>query len=135
MRLISKYTDYAMRALMFMAKDEEQVFTASDLSRKLKISKPFLRMILQKLSKKNILTSYKGREGGFRLALPAEKIFVADLIKIFQEPVKFDNCFIRKNLCPNIKTCPMRKKLKDMGSYLKREFESISIKTLLDEKV
>lgn len=132
MRLITKHTDYAIKTLCFMARNKEQLYTASVLAKKLKISQPFLRAILQILNKEHVVTSYKGKGGGFKLAISPDRIFIVYLIKIFQGPIKFDHCFIKNNLCPDIRTCPMKKKLKEIGNYINKEFESLTIKRLLD---
>jgi len=83
-KLITRDTDYALRAVIFMAKGEKGVFSVAELSKELKMPRPFLRKLLQVLRKKGILGSRKGREGGFWLALPAGKIFLMDLWRIFQ---------------------------------------------------
>jgi len=69
MKLITKQTDYAIRALGAMAKEKDSIFTTSFLAKKLKISKPFVRAILQKLNKEHMLVSYKGKGGGFKMVI------------------------------------------------------------------
>jgi len=131
MKLITKHTDYAIRALGAMAKERDSIFTTSVLAKKLKISKPFIRAILQKLNKERVLMSYKGKGGGFKMAMPPDKISIVSLFKIFQGPIKIDHCFIKSSLCSDIKTCSLRKKLKEIGSYINKEFESLTIEKLL----
>lgn len=132
-KLITKYSDYAIRTLCFMAKKEEQLFSVTELSKRLRISRSFLRSILQTLNTKHILTSYKGKGGGFKLALPAHRIFVVDLIKIFQGPIKFDNCFIKKDLCPDFKRCPLKKEIREIGDYVNKKFKSMTIQSLVNK--
>ena len=55
MKLITRDTDYAVRALVFIAKQKEEIVSVRDLVEKLKIPKPFLRKILQLLNKKGLL--------------------------------------------------------------------------------
>lgn len=131
MRLITKQTDYAIRILGIMFKDKEDIFTTSILAEKLKISKPFVRAILQKLNKEKVVISSKGKGGGFKIALPPEKVSIVSLIEIFQGPVKLDNCLIRKNICPDIKTCSLKKKLKEIGNYINEEFKALTFEKLL----
>ncbi|MBU2258562.1 MAG: Rrf2 family transcriptional regulator, partial [Candidatus Omnitrophica bacterium] len=65
MKLITRDTDYALRALCFIAKNKDKVTPAPELVAKLKIPRPFLRKILQSLDKNGLLKSYKGKGGGF----------------------------------------------------------------------
>jgi len=133
MKLINKDTDYAIRVLLFMAKNKDDKFCASDISDKLKISKSFLRKILQVLNAKGILSSFKGKSGGFRLKMHPSKIFLTDLIKIFQGPVELTNCFIKKKPCSDKNKCLVRGKLQEIERYVKHQLESISIQSLMDK--
>jgi Rrf2 family protein len=131
MMLITKQTDYSIRILGSMAGDRDAVHTTTELAEKLKISKPFVRAIMQKLNKEKIIISTKGKGGGFRIALPPEKISVASLINVFQGPIKLDDCLVRKSLCPEVKTCSLKKKLKEIGSYINEEFKDLTLDKLI----
>ncbi|MEK6867744.1 MAG: Rrf2 family transcriptional regulator, partial [Nanoarchaeota archaeon] len=60
MRLITRNTDYAMKALCFIAQNnkKKETIPVHELARNLNIPKPFLRKILQVLNKKGLLKSY-----------------------------------------------------------------------------
>ncbi|MFH0935784.1 MAG: Rrf2 family transcriptional regulator [Candidatus Omnitrophota bacterium] len=131
MKLITRDTDYALRAICFIARDKDGLVSATELVEKLKIPRPFLRKLLQALHKKRILRSYKGQGGGFLLIKPVNKIFLIDLIKIFQGRFSLNECLFKKRACPNIKTCGLRKKIKNIENYVIRELNSISIASLL----
>jgi Rrf2 family protein len=131
MKLIARSTDYALRALCFIFEKKKKIITATELVGELEIPRPFLRKILQRLNEKKILKSYKGAGGGFLVAKPAEKIFLADLIEIFQGPLKLNECFFKKLKCPNIKTCLLRAKIKKLERYVIKELRGITIESLL----
>jgi Rrf2 family protein len=131
MKLITRNTDYALRAVCFIAKKKTKIVTVSELVRELKMPRPFLRKLLQLLNKKGILKSYKGQGGGFLLAKPVNKIFLVDLIKIFQGPFKLTECFFKKMSCPNIKTCALRKKIAIIEDHVISELKPITIASLL----
>ena len=65
MKLITRDTDYAVRALCFIGQRQKRLISASELVANLKIPRPFLRKILQTLNREGILNSYKGKGGGF----------------------------------------------------------------------
>ena len=131
MKLITRNTDYAVRALCFIAKKKEEIVTVSMLTKKLKIPKAFLRKILQILNKNKILRSLKGQGGGFILAVSPDKIFLVDLIEIFQGALKINECIFKKRICPNVKTCLLKKKLDHIERYVVSELESITIASLI----
>ena len=131
MKLITRDTDYAIRALCFIAKNRERLITASELVKQLKIPRPFLRKQLQILNKKGILKSYRGIKGGFKLAIPPEKILLVDLIETFQGPLSLNECIFKKQLCPNRSICALRHKLCKIERRVISELNAITISSLI----
>lgn len=129
--MITRDTDYAMRAISFLAASKKEVVSATELQNSLKIPRSFLRKILQVLNREGILISYKGKGGGFRLANPANKIFLADLIRIFQGLLSLNECILAKKVCPNVRTCILKKELDGIERYVILRLKSISIASLL----
>jgi len=127
MNLITKDTDYALRVLCFIAKKKRQIFSANDLVEKLKIPKPFLRKILQKLNKKGVLTSHKGKGGGFILKASPRKISVLDIINIFQGSLKLQEHTFKKEICPNVKKCLLKKHLDIINKFAVNDLKSVTI--------
>jgi Rrf2 family protein len=131
MKLITRETDYAVRALCFMAQQDMGIVSVSYLVKELKIPRPFLRKLLQVLNKKKILASTKGQGGGFKLSKPADKIFLKDLMKIFQGVFKLNECFFKRERCRNVPTCPLRKKIAGLEGLVIKGLKSITIASLL----
>ncbi|HNV23318.1 MAG TPA: Rrf2 family transcriptional regulator [Candidatus Omnitrophota bacterium] len=131
MNLINRDTDYALRAIIFIAQSDKELVSTAELEEELKLPRPFLRKILQILQKEGILNSVKGVGGGFNLAKPIEKIFLLDLIKIFQGPLTLAECMFRNKVCKNRKTCPLHKKIKALEQYARDYMKDVTIGTLL----
>ena len=133
MKLINRDTDYAVRALVVIArkKGNERISTL-ELEDTLSIPRPFLRKILQALQKAGIVDSAQGNQGGFTLARPAEKILLADIMCVFQGDLKMVECLRNKKICPSRQTCPLRAKLKDIESTVVSQLNGITLASLLD---
>ena len=136
MRLITRNTDYAIRALRFIARNNKRKETIPvyELARNLNIPKPFLRKILQVLNKKGILKSYKGKGGGFLLAVPPKRILLVNVIEIFQGPLNLNGCILKKRLCPDMRSCVLKKKIGAIEKNVVSELESITLASLLEEE-
>ncbi len=132
MKLINRDTDYALRALIHIAKNSQSI-SVTEMASKLNIPKPFLRKILQILNKEGMLNSYKGKGGGFLLAIPPKKILLAELINIFQGPVKLTDCVIKKRICPDMKACPLRKRIRALEKHVVSELKSITLDDLIQD--
>jgi Rrf2 family protein len=135
MRLITRNTDYAIRALCYIARDngDEKIISASELVKNLKIPRPFLRKILQTLNKNGVLKSYKGKGGGFSMAVSPENLRLVNLMEIFQGPSKVSECLFKKKICPDIRTCILRKKIGAIERLMTSELKSITLASLLKE--
>lgn len=131
MKLITRDTDYAIRALCFIANRPKEIVSVDDLVKNLKMPRPFLRKILQALNRDGILHSYKGSGGGFKIAVPAGRISIVDLIEIFQGALRINECFFKKRRCPNMNICKLRKKIGGIEKNVLAELKSITIADLL----
>ncbi len=134
MKLITRDTDYALRSVCFIAQNRLKLFSVSSLVRELKVPGPFLRKLLQVLRNKGVLSSSKGKGGGFSLAKDPKDIFLWDIMKIFQGEFCLNECFLRKRVCPNIKNCILRKKITKIEANVARELKGINIDCLLNKK-
>ena len=134
MKLITRDTDYAVRALCFFAATKEKRVPVPTLVNKLRIPRPFLRRILQLLNKKGILKSYKGLGGGFELSVNPSRILLVDLIRAFQGPLRLNECIFKKNICPNKNICALREKISAIENRVISELGSITIASLLVKK-
>ncbi|MDD4908182.1 MAG: Rrf2 family transcriptional regulator [Candidatus Omnitrophica bacterium] len=134
MKLITRDTDYAIRALCFIAGSKDKTLSAGRMVRELKVPRPFLRKILQKLNKTGLLRSRKGSGGGFSLSAQADKILLTDLIRAFQGDLKLNDCYLKKKPCPDRQTCPFKKKIDAIEKYVVARLSSITIGGLIREK-
>ncbi|MDD5644984.1 MAG: Rrf2 family transcriptional regulator [bacterium] len=134
MKLLTRDTDYAVRALIFICKAgrrrEGATVTADEIIKALKLPKALLRKSLQTLSKNKILISGRGKRGGFSLSKHPSKINIVDIITIFQGPVNFTNCLLRNTPCPNRRMCKVRKKILNLSKYVSSALEKITLSSL-----
>ena len=130
MKLITRNTDYALRAICYLSL-HKRVVTVTELVKKLGVPRPFIRKILQKLTQQKILESFKGLSGGFILNILPEKIFMLDIMRIFQGKVGINGCFLKKDICPNRSKCVLRKKIHKIEDQVIKQLESINIAALI----
>jgi len=131
MKLITRDTDYAIRALVCIAASGERIVTVEELASKLSMPRPFLRKVLQVLNKSGILKSYKGKGGGFALGKPAEKVRIVDIMKIFQGPFSLNDHLLKKRKCPYMDVCRLKRKLDAIEEKLYAGLARISIDQLI----
>ena len=85
---ISAKADYAVRAVVELAAASgEKPVKAERIATAQGIPLNFLENILGELRHAGIVRSHRGAEGGFRLAKPAERITIADVIRAVEGPL------------------------------------------------
>lgn len=131
MKLLTKDAEYAIRALLALAKGRDVFLSVRDISKSQDIPYQFLRRVLQKLIKQKLVKSREGAGGGFRINKNPDAIDVVDIIKIFQGNIRFSDCMFRKQLCRNRSTCVLRKEIKRIEELVDKKFRGISIGVLL----
>ncbi len=137
MKLLRKDTDIALKALILIARDKTGKRDTVSLAREMRVSRLFLRKTLRQLQKDGYLASAKGKGGGFWLKLSPSAIKIIKLIESFQGKIELQECLFQKNLCPDIRTCVLRRKLLELESYLVNQLKGLTLEDLinLDQKV
>lgn len=134
MKVFHKDADYAVRTLIYLAvQDRSQYISAGLLSEELALPRNFLRRICSELIRAGILQSREGAKGGVRLGKEPSEITVLQIIEIFHGSPELSDCTFRKALCPNRKTCPLRRRILGIEQIVSREFEAITIESLVDD--
>ena len=84
---ISAKTDYAVRALIELARAGGDPLTAERISAAQEIPRGFLLAILAEMRRANLVRSQRGQSGGWVLARPPESVSVADIIRAVEGPL------------------------------------------------
>ncbi|SEO76662.1 RrF2 family transcriptional regulator [Trujillonella endophytica] len=81
---ITARVDYAVRAALELAAAAPDALTCDKIATAQDIPSRFLQSILGDLQHARLVTSQRGREGGYRLALPASEISIARVMRVEQ---------------------------------------------------
>ncbi|WP_439505815.1 RrF2 family transcriptional regulator [Sediminibacterium sp.] len=112
--MLSKKTQYAFKALTFMA-EQKQVgpFLIAEIAEKKKIPLKFLESILLELKKAGILNSKKGKGGGYYFNMEPSEISLAYVMRLIEGPIALLPCvslnFYEKCADCNEKKCGLNK--------------------------
>ena len=134
MKLITKNSDYAIRALIVLAKNKNTYLPSSKIAKEQNIPYQFLRSILQSLIRNNLVVSKEGGGGGFKIDADPKDISVVDVIKIFQGNLQLTECMFRRKICMNRSTCILRKGIKRVEKIVEKEFDRMTLARLLKKK-
>ncbi|APG66252.1 transcriptional regulator [Tenacibaculum todarodis] len=104
--MLSKKTKYGIKALTFLAKQEEKIPVAiATISKSENISLKFLETILLTLRKNGILGSKKGKGGGYYLLKSSSEIQMTTVMRILEGPISMVPC-VSLNFYEKCDDCP-----------------------------
>ena len=82
MKLTTK-SEYTLLALIYMAREEKEGYIKiEEICEKCDISKKYLELLLTILRQNRYIKTRRGVSGGYRLARPASKISIAEIIRL-----------------------------------------------------
>jgi Rrf2 family protein len=84
---ISAKEDYAIRAALELALADGGPLKREQIAQAQEIPLAFLQNILMELRHAELVETQRGREGGFRLARPANQITIADVVRAVSGPL------------------------------------------------
>jgi Rrf2 family protein len=86
---LTRASSYALHALEYMAvRGEDRPVASHHIAEAKKIPERFLLKVLKPLVSAHVLRSVKGPNGGYRLARPASKITVLEVVEAVEGPIR-----------------------------------------------
>ena len=106
---LSKFTDYAFRALIYLAKNSEENATVDILAERLEISSHHLKKVINKLAKTEYIISSKGRNGRLKLGMDPAEINLGKVLLLTEENLSLVECMGESGTCPLLsKECKLK---------------------------
>jgi Rrf2 family nitric oxide-sensitive transcriptional repressor len=90
---LTAYTDYALRTLMFLALNRDQLATIQQIADVHGIAKNHLTKVVHQLGMLGYVTTIRGRKGGLRLAREPSAINVGEVVRHTENDFFMATCF------------------------------------------
>ncbi len=104
---LTKYTDYAFRTLIFLGvQPPAELITITKVSEHFDMPRNHLIKVVHNLGKLGYLETVRGKGGGIRLARPASKISLREIVEAMEEKLEPVNC--HKPSCRIVTVCQLR---------------------------
>ncbi|WP_075292000.1 Rrf2 family transcriptional regulator [Pararhizobium arenae] len=78
---LTRYTDYAMRVLIYLGSRDQGLGSIREVSSKFGISQNHMMKVVQDLAGNGFIETVRGRNGGIRLALSASEINLGTVLR------------------------------------------------------
>ncbi|WP_163540045.1 Rrf2 family transcriptional regulator [Gracilibacillus sp. YIM 98692] len=127
---LKKYTDYALRVLMYTATKNEEKVSIKEIAETFFISSEHIRKVVHQLSKAEYIETTRGRNGGIVLAKSPTDINIGSVIRIMENDFYLLECFDDgHNQCVITPACHLRHVI---GEAMNAFFQVLDQYTLAD---
>lgn len=89
---LNKFTDYALRILMYISRPRESAYTIAEIATDLQVSQNHLVKVVHFMGKQNWLITTRGKGGGIRLHPDAVHLKVGEAVRTLQGENQIIEC-------------------------------------------
>jgi Rrf2 family protein len=131
--MLSNKAKYGLKAMTHLARfGDHGSLLIADIAAKEHIPKKFLDAILLELKNKGLLSSKKGKGGGYALARPASHIRVGDLVRILDGPLAPVACVSRTAYrpcddCEDENSCAVRAVMQEVRDAISQILDNTTL--------
>lgn len=129
--MISQTAEYALRAVVCLVNCPDNTSIVSEIATITKVPPSYLSKVLQSLRKARIVKSQRGLYGGFKLAKPAEKISLLEVVNAVDPIQTIDSCPLNLEAHGN-GLCALHKRLNDTIVLTQKAFQESSVHEFLN---
>ena len=130
--MFSQTTEYALRAMACLALTPDELVSTVELAKQTKVPSNYLAKVLQQLSTANLIGGRRGVGGGYKLARPAAKIRLMDVLAAMGAVKRVHTCPLGlPNHGPNL--CPLHRAVDDAAAAAIAVFEGSTLADLLGD--
>ena len=135
MDIIRRNTDYAIRALVHLARHHGgEPVSATVISEQQFFSYQLACKLMQRLTKAGLVTSAMGARGGYALTRPPAEIDLKEIIEVIQGPLSLSKCLLGRDACCKGATCPIRVKLSELQTHMADFLTGTTLADLVEAK-
>nr|WP_294871937.1 Rrf2 family transcriptional regulator [uncultured Pedobacter sp.] len=129
MGIFSKTCEYAMRSVFFIAHRTAAGSRVGikEIASGIESPEHFLAKILQDLSRKGIVQSVKGPNGGFYMDTSALKRPLSDVVEAIDGNSLFTGCGLGLEYCSESNPCPLHHEFKAIRNKIQQMLQDTSI--------
>ena len=128
---LSNTAQYAIRILAFIAdKKDSELINATEVAKTLDISYKFLTKIMTELVKADLVESIRGRNGGFKLKKSSSEIMVNDILNLFNDSIKDEQCILGIGFCNRMCKCALHDQWREPKYLMQKMFQESSLKDI-----
>ncbi len=129
--MIPKTAEYALRAVVVLAREPQQAYTAEQIATTTRVPRRYAHKVLQALVQAGLVRSQSGPGGGYALLRSPEKLSLLDVVSAVEPIPRIRHCPL--GLKGHTRLCPLHRQLDEACAATERAFARVRIAELLDQ--
>jgi Rrf2 family protein len=130
--VLSHTADYALRAILVLARERGgRPLPAEAIADAMGAPRNYLAKTLNALAKAGLVTSTRGPQGGFRLAVAPEALTLARVIDLFDEPRAHERCLLGNRPCDPANPCAAHRRWTAIAAARRAPLASTTVADLI----
>jgi FeS assembly SUF system regulator len=109
------------------ARGAEAVISAQDLAERAHLELPTVSKLLKQLAHAGLVASFRGVNGGYRLARAAERITIAEIVTAMEGPIGMTECSAHAGLCGHEPHCGVRVNWQRINQAIAQALASVTV--------
>ena len=128
---VSKLTDYATVIMTVLADGGDGVLSAQDVAARAHLELPTVSKLLKQLGHAGLVESFRGVNGGYRLAHEPERITIAQIVTAMEGPIGMTECSAHVGLCDHESHCGVRVNWQRINHAIAHALASVTLADML----
>jgi FeS assembly SUF system regulator len=128
---VSKLTDYAVVVMTVLAEAGSDVSSAQALAERARLELPTVSKLLKQLGHAGLVESFRGVNGGYRIARAPESISVAEIVIAMEGPIGMTECSAHAGLCGHESHCGVRGNWQRINQAIESALQSVTLADML----
>jgi FeS assembly SUF system regulator len=128
---VTKLADYASIVLTALALAPERVHSATELAEHAGLELPTVSKLLKPLAHAGLVESFRGSNGGYRLARPAHDISLIEIVEAIEGPVGMTECSGEHSTCELESHCGVRGNWRHINDVVADALRGVSLAQML----
>lgn len=124
---ISEAASLGLHAMMILAANNDEIVSLQFITEKLEVSANHLSKVMQRLVKAGLISSLKGKNGGFKLKQDPEEITLMDVYEAIDGKFTPSGCLLGRNRCEPHQ-CIMGDLVSSINNQVKEYFSNKKLK-------
>jgi Rrf2 family transcriptional regulator, nitric oxide-sensitive transcriptional repressor len=129
---LTRHTDYALRVLMYLAKQPDKLSSVSEVAAFYSVSRNHLVKVVQGLTESGFVKTTRGKHGGMQLAHDSKDISVGSVVRKMENHFNIVECFeLSTDGCCIENSCGLKAVIHRATSHFLKELDKTSLADVL----